>query len=298
VGFETFLGNAALDVPERLTTVASWHEHVPFAFWCIEMLRPRVLVELGTHRGDSYCAFCQAVDRHSPSTRCFAVDTWKGEAHSGVYGEDVFEELRAYHDRRFGRFSSLVRSTFDEAVSHFADGSIDLLHVDGLHTYDAVKHDFETWLPKLSRAGVVLFHDTNVRERDFGVWRFWEEVRARHPHFEFLHGHGLGVLVVGEDPPEAARWMGACEEDGAEGIRRLFARLGAAVSHVHERRGLVAENGTLREELVRTGRELERTGREVEELRANATELRSELTALRSSFWGRFAKRGRASPSR
>jgi glycosyltransferase involved in cell wall biosynthesis len=222
-------GSLALELPLRLTDVSSWQSHIPFAFWCVEALRPRVLVELGTHRGDSYCAFCQAVDRLSLSTACHAVDTWRGDPHAGFYGDEILQELCAHHDPRYGKFSRLVRATFDEAVQSFPDGSIDLLHVDGLHTYEAVRHDFETWLPKLSRAAVVLFHDTSVREADFGVWRFWEEVSVRYPSFSFVHGHGLGVLVVGDEAPEAARRLVASSPEEAARVRGLFAGLGTSV---------------------------------------------------------------------
>ncbi len=212
------------EIPDRLTLASAWVEHIPFGMYITDILRPNLLVELGTHRGHSYCAFCQAVVSLNLSTKCFAVDTWLGDEHAGFYGDEVFLELRDYHDPLYGHFSQLLRSTFDDAAQNFSDSSIDLLHIDGLHTYTAVKHDFETWLPKVSSKGVVLFHDTNVREGDFGVWKFWEEVKSQFPSFEFFHGHGLGLLAVGEQiNPDLVNFL---EPESAAIIRKFFSSLG------------------------------------------------------------------------
>jgi hypothetical protein len=189
----------AWESPEHLTEIQSWQGLIPLAFTMMALHKPKVFVELGTHKGDSYCAFCQAVDRLGLDASCYAVDTWRGEEHAGYYEQTVLDELRAHHDPRYRRFSQLLQTTFDDALAYFPDASIDLLHIDGLHTYEAVKHDFETWLPKMSERGVVLFHDTNVRERNFGVWRLFHELAGRYPALEFKFSHGLGLLAVGAE---------------------------------------------------------------------------------------------------
>ena len=217
--------------PNRVVEPTSWVEHIPFAFWIVDELRPEVIVELGTQSGNSYAGFAQAIQTLGLTTAAYAVDTWKGDSHSGFYEEDVFAEWAAYHDRHFSAFSRLVRSTFDEAAAHFQDGTVDLLHIDGLHTYEAAAADFALWRPKLSRRGVVLLHDINVRERDFGTWRLWEELRAAYPSFTFLHGHGLGVLAIGSDRPHGVEWL--CGLHAAEEIsyvRQFFAQTGGAIA--------------------------------------------------------------------
>jgi glycosyltransferase involved in cell wall biosynthesis len=213
--------------PSRIGVESAWYGHVPFGMWIVEQTRPRVLVELGTHNGVSYAAFCDSVQESRLGTSCFAVDTWKGDPHAGFYNENVYAEFRGFHDPRYGAFSRLLRMTFDEAAGQMADCSIDLLHIDGLHSYEAVRHDFETWLPKLTDQAVVLFHDTNVREREFGVWRLWQELCRRYPGFEFVHANGLGVLAVGRNPPCAiAALCALADEPAVIDIRERFALLG------------------------------------------------------------------------
>ncbi len=217
------------ELPRRLTDVSSWHGLIPVAFAVVAMHRPRMLVELGTHKGDSYCAFCQAVASTGLETSCYAIDTWHGDEHAGHYDRSVLEELRAYHDPLYGHFSRLIPSTFDEALSLFPNGSIDLLHIDGFHTYGAVKHDFETWLPKMSERGIVLLHDTAVRERGFGVWRFFAEIKSRYPAVEFPFSHGLGIVAVGQALEEPMRSLLALDADDWCKVETFFRALGHRV---------------------------------------------------------------------
>ncbi len=218
--------------PRRLVLPNPWAGHIPFASWLVRQLRPRVFVELGTHTGNSYCAFCQSIDETpGKPTRAYAVDTWQGDSHAGLYDDGVYEQLKSYHDPLYSGFSTLLRKTFDQALADFESASIDLLHIDGLHTYEAVRHDFETWLPKLSERAVVLFHDTCVYRDDFGVYKLWSELKERFPGFNFTHSNGLGVLLVGRDRHPTL--MGLAGElvvnKHLDLASDLFARLGQAL---------------------------------------------------------------------
>jgi len=179
-----------------------WNGHIPFLFLLFKLAQPHSCVELGVLRGTSFLAACQAAKRFATGTKCYGIDTWLGDDHAGYYqGDAMYEELRRFTADRFAA-CELIRSTFEAALRRFQDKSVDLLHIDGQHSYEDVSRDFQTWLPKLSDRSIVMLHDTEVRERNFGVWRFWLETKLRYRHLEFRHSYGLGVLFTGRAPPE------------------------------------------------------------------------------------------------
>ncbi len=238
-------------LPRFISDVRSWQGHIPFAMNIIEMLQPAILVELGTHKGDSFNAFCEAIQLLELPTKAYAVDCWEGDEHAGFYENSVYSVLEAYNQPLYGSFATLKKMFFEEAVNDFEDGSIDLLHIDGLHTYDAVRYDFETWLPKMSSKGVVLFHDTQVFERGFGVNQYWNEIKVSYPNFEFLHSHGLGVLFVGSQMPEALAPFFSLNEVDQQTVRKEISSIGKIIVRTNPR---ALETGT--EKLSKTKKKL------------------------------------------
>lgn len=181
-------------VAPQVLTYSAWTGHREFAYDLVSFVKPQLIVELGTHWGASFFSFCEAVRDNDLPAKCYAVDTWVGDSHSGAYNEDVYQEVGQIAASLYPNVATLLQSTFDDALQHFEDGSIHLLHIDGFHEYEAVHHDYHTWLPKLADNGIVLFHDISVRLYGFGVWQLWDELIAQHPSFQFDHSSGLGVL--------------------------------------------------------------------------------------------------------
>lgn len=193
----------SLGLTQQYAAPSSWWEHVPIAHWLIENIKPDIVVELGTHYGVSFFSFCEAAKAYSESTFIYAVDTWEGDVQAGFYSSEVYERVKEHQEAYHRERSRLIRSSFDDAAEHFPDASIDIIHIDGLHTYEAVSHDYNVWKSKLKEGGTLLFHDCNVREGDFGVWKLWQEIKSRGDMqcIEVLNGHGLGIATQATQKP-------------------------------------------------------------------------------------------------
>ena len=224
-----------------------WRMHLPFVYDLVRELNPKVFVELGVYKGESYFAVCQSVFENHLVTKCYGIDTWAGDLHSGLYCPEVGEEVASYNDR-YSIFSRLLAKSFKEASREFADGSIDLLHIDGAHRYEDVKEDFEMWRPKLSKTGAVLFHDVLERDKGFGVYRLWQEIARPGASFLFEFGHGLGLWrekpISKRDVPFLRRLLLADIPERQE-INRYYKTLAEEVEAINKLQSTVSEDQSL-----------------------------------------------------
>ena len=243
VGFST-PGIGATSYWEPAHRVQSaWREHAPFGYWLVEALRPRSIVELGTHNGYSFFVFAEAVRRLGLACHLSAIDSWEGDDQTGFYGQEVYQSVAVMAQEFYPESTELIRSYFGDAVSKFEDGSVDLLHIDGRHRYEDVQQDFETYRPKLSSRSVVLFHDTHEVQPSFGVHRFWGELASSAPSFEFHHGHGLGVLAFGPDVPQEVLAFIEHGHTAPDELRNFYSARGSLISQSAD----LAELGSARE---------------------------------------------------
>lgn len=286
-GVGDFLSPASFWFPDDFCESA-WIEHAPVAYWLLEAHRPSTLVDCGTW-GFSFLTFCQAVQNLGLDSRCFAVGAWHGNEQTDRCGDDVLASVRSHIERRYSSFASFVHANFDALEPSFPDGSVDLVHIGDSGSYESVRHDFERWLPKLSRRGIMLFHDVNGSQAALGVDRFWREIRKHYPYFEFLDGQGLGVLAIGEefDGRLRALFSAQTDESLSRQIRQAYARLGSGLT---ERFHYIKQRKALDEQLAEANRRLvaERrlAGEMADRFARLISELRAELGAMkRSDSW-------------
>ena len=82
---------------------------------------------------------------------------------------------------------------------------LDYLFIDGDHSYEGVKSDFETYRKYVRKGGLIAFHDilgAHPKRVELGVKMFWEELKPRFPRraeyvSDYKRGYaGIGVLRV------------------------------------------------------------------------------------------------------
>lgn len=196
---------------------APWGGHNFFAYDLIVNLKPELLVELGTFKGYSLFSFSQAAKDFNLETRINAIDTWEGDKHAGFFGEELYHIFQKIKAKYYKGVNIIIhKKLFDKAIEDFNDKSIDILHIDGLHTYEAVKHDFNTWLPKVKENGVIMLHDVCEKSDDFGVYKLWIELKTKYKNtITFKYSHGLGVIFLDDKLYEIYA-------DQSEELQRLY----------------------------------------------------------------------------
>lgn len=221
-------------LPDYISQVIDYHPSLSVLALAVSLTRPRRIVELGVYRGDSLMMMAQASQEIGTNPEIFGIDWFQGDSAMGTYnGDEVLAQIQSYLKQVPQYNVRLLKMTCNEAAPLFKDNSIDLLHIDAGHEYTEVKHDFETWLPKMNtQTGIMLFHDTHYsysHSPKIQVWKFWAEVKQQYQHFEFPHACGVGLLVIGTAPTLDIQDLIFSPTYRREAIQRFLAAQGQRV---------------------------------------------------------------------
>jgi predicted O-methyltransferase YrrM len=163
----------------------------------IRDLNPRSLLEIGTFKGGTLFVLVRACQNNSV---IISVDL------------AALSPLRRTVLRTFGGRARKIHfltadshspDTFDSVSKTLQGSLLDVLFIDGDHSYAGVKRDFDMYAPLVRRGGLVAFHDIaeHPPEAQCEVSLFWHEVRSRYKHLEIIEDReqgwaGIGVLYV------------------------------------------------------------------------------------------------------
>lgn len=97
------------------------------------------------------------------------------------------------------RADSKDPKTIKQLLEILGQTKIDLLFIDGDHTYEGVKADFQNYSPMVSKGGMVVFHDIckHSSEVNCHVDVFWKEISSQYEHKEFIENPNQGWGGIG-----------------------------------------------------------------------------------------------------
>jgi cephalosporin hydroxylase len=158
----------------------------------IRLLRSHRLdtvIEIGTYRGGTLYTWCRLA---SPDAKIISIDL-QGDRYKSVllgYRQHAQDLQLVWGDSHSEETSGAVLRALDGR-------RVDFLMIDGDHTYEGVRTDFEMYAPLVRDGGIIALHDILPNELDAvcDVDRFWAEVVAAHSTEELIDTYddrGLG----------------------------------------------------------------------------------------------------------
>jgi predicted O-methyltransferase YrrM len=182
---------AALQKPQELSEL----------LWLVEDHAPRTVAEIGTYAGGTLYCLCRLAQ---PDATIASIDKPRG-SFGGGYTDERAEEMQKLFPREqqklhLIRDDSQLPATLERLKGVLNGAQLDLLFIDGDHTYEGVKSDFEMYSPLVREGGMVAFHDILDHNPDSGceVATLWNEIRDDYRHVELAvapyRWGGIGVL--------------------------------------------------------------------------------------------------------
>jgi predicted O-methyltransferase YrrM len=165
----------------------------------VEKIKPRAILEIGTARGGTFFLFSRAASANAllvsldlPAARWGGgYSNWK----TWFFRRLLLPGQSAY----FVRADSHSPIALERVKQVLCGRAFDLLYIDGDHSYEGVKADFNMYSGLVRPGGLIMFHDIALHEakHDCHVDQLWNELRACFPHSEIIQDPGQGWAGIG-----------------------------------------------------------------------------------------------------
>lgn len=168
----------------------------------IIQIKPKVILEIGTLKGGSLFLLAKL---STPDSIIISIDLPSKSYNIGwryIY-KYFFKSFIDYNQKMIiikGDSHNLL--TLKKVKEQLKNNRIDILFIDGDHSYNGVKKDFEMYSPLVKDNGIIAFHDIveNTTPKDSNVNRFWNEIKNNYEYIEFVDDYnqidcGIGILI-------------------------------------------------------------------------------------------------------
>lgn len=159
----------------------------------LDELKPKTILEIGTLEGGTLFLFTRVVSKNAtiisvdlpPAKFIFKLRT-------PLYKTFAFktQQLRLIKD------DSHDKITLEKVKNILNDKKVDFLFIDGDHSYEGVKKDFDMYSGLVESNGIIAFHDI-LPQPDSGVDKFWNEIKPRYKYTEIIDEKGKNKLGIG-----------------------------------------------------------------------------------------------------
>jgi len=164
----------------------------------IKKLKPKNALEIGTANGGTLFLLCRLAD---PKAKIMSVDLPEGKFGGGypAWKTKLYKKFALpKQELDLVRGDSHLPESFKIVRSHFDGAELDYLFIDGDHSYEGVKQDYEMYSPLVRKGGIIAFHDiVEHKSSDCKVDEFWREVKQGKESKEFVKDHDQGQYGIG-----------------------------------------------------------------------------------------------------
>lgn len=169
---------------------AEWIEFIKF----LKKVKPKKIIEIGTYRGGSAYTFSLFADL----LICIDNSTYFKPKKRKLVGENT----RLFFINKSSKNPRVINKIKKILTSY--DQQVDLLFIDGAHTYRGAKKDFTRYSAFVKPGGYIVLHDIkkSTYHIQLGclVYQLWEELKTKYPeHQEIILARkwgGIGIIKM------------------------------------------------------------------------------------------------------